>query len=162
MLCYSTLISAKPPSQVSIGSGSGLRKLPAIVGRCEYEGGHWPNNRHGSFLFVPCFTIRVPAGAGFTVGGMLHIVVNNQVGFTTAPREGRSSVHATDLAKAVGAPVLHANADDPEAVVAACRIAADWRHRFHKDVVVDLVGYRRRFIFYVSFQNIFERIIIPS
>ncbi|BDA49631.1 probable 2-oxoglutarate dehydrogenase E1 component [Coccomyxa sp. Obi] len=80
---------------------------------------------------------------GFTVGGMLHIVVNNQVGFTTAPREGRSSVHATDMAKAVGAPVLHANADDPEAVVAACRIAADWRARWRKDVVVDLVGYRR-------------------
>ncbi len=75
---------------------------------------------------------------------MLHIVVNNQVGFTTAPREGRSSVRATDMAKAVGAPVLHANADDPEAVVAACRIAADWRARWRKDVVVDLVGYRRQ------------------
>lgn len=75
---------------------------------------------------------------------MLHIVVNNQVGFTTAPREGRSSVHATDVAKAIGAPVLHANADDPEAVVMACRIAADWRHRFKKDIVVDLVGYRRQ------------------
>lgn len=82
--------------------------------------------------------------AGFTVGGMLHVVVNNQVGFTTAPREGRSSVHATDVAKAVGAPVLHANADDPEAVVAACQIAADWRQHWRKDIVVDIVGYRRR------------------
>lgn len=81
--------------------------------------------------------------AGFTVGGMLHLVVNNQVGFTTAPREGRSSVHATDMAKAIGAPVLHVNADDPEAVVTACQIAADWRKAWRSDIVVDLVGYRR-------------------
>jgi 2-oxoglutarate dehydrogenase E1 component len=81
--------------------------------------------------------------AGYTVQGMLHMVVNNQVGFTTAPREGRSSVHATDMARAVGAPVLHVNADDPEAVVAACEIAADWRALWRRDVVVDLVGYRR-------------------
>ncbi len=74
---------------------------------------------------------------------MLHVVINNQVGFTTAPREGRSSLHATDVAKAVGAPVLHVNADDPEAVVAACEVGADWRARWHRDIVVDLVGYRR-------------------
>lgn len=81
--------------------------------------------------------------AGFSVGGMLHLVVNNQLGFTTVPRDARSSVHASDVAKGVGVPVLHANADDPEAVVAACEIAADWRAAWRRDIVVDLVGYRR-------------------
>ena len=81
--------------------------------------------------------------AGYTVGGMLHLVLNNQVGFTTAPRDGRSSVHATCAGKAIGAPILHVNADDPEAVVTACEIAADFRHRWRKDVIVDVIGYRR-------------------
>jgi len=63
-----------------------------------------------------------------------------QIGFTTLPRDGRSSPHATDIARVIGAPVLHANADDPEAVVQAFKIAADWRARWHKDVIVDLVG----------------------
>lgn len=74
---------------------------------------------------------------------MLHVVVNNQIGFTTPPGEGRSSPHPTDIAKALGAPILHVNADDPEAVVRAFVIAADWRAQFGRDVVVDLVGYRR-------------------
>jgi Dehydrogenase E1 component len=81
--------------------------------------------------------------AGFTTGGTIHVVVNNQVGFTTAPRDGRSSPHATDVAKMVGAPVLHANADDPEAVAYACELAADFRDAFNRDAVVDIVGYRR-------------------
>lgn len=66
-----------------------------------------------------------------------------QIGFTTLPAHGRSGVHPTDVVKMIGAPVLHANADDPEAVWDACQIAADWRNRFKKDVVVDIVGYRR-------------------
>lgn len=77
------------------------------------------------------------------MGGMIHLVLNNQVGFTTAPRDGRSSAHPTCAGKAIGAPILHVNADDPEAVVAACQIAADFRHRWHKDVIVDVIGYRR-------------------
>ena len=72
------------------------------------------------------------------------MVVNNQIGFTTTPSEARSSPHPTDFAKCIGAPILHVNADDPEAVVRACVIAADWRALFRRDVVVDLVGYRRR------------------
>ena len=71
------------------------------------------------------------------------MVVNNQTGFTTSPGDGRSSAHPTDMAKAVGAAVWHVNADDPEAVVAACGMAAEWRALFHRDAVVDLVGYRR-------------------
>lgn len=80
---------------------------------------------------------------GFTVGGTLHLVVNNQAGFTTVPGQARSSPHPTDIAKAVGAPVWHANADDPEAVVQACSMAAEWRYLFRRDAVVDVVGYRR-------------------
>jgi 2-oxoglutarate dehydrogenase E1 component len=72
------------------------------------------------------------------------VVVNNQIGFTTRPCEARSSPHPTDLAKSIGAPVLHVNADDPEAVVRACSMAAEYRSTFGKDVVVDLVGHRRR------------------
>ena len=74
---------------------------------------------------------------------MLHLVVNNQLGFTTVPGDARSSPHACDVAKTVGAPIFHANADDPEAVVAACELAAAWRARWRRDAVVDLVGYRR-------------------
>ena len=74
---------------------------------------------------------------------MIHLVLNNQVGFTTAPHDGRSSAHATCAGKAIGAPIFHVNADDPEAVVAACQMAADFRHRWHKDVIVDVIGYRR-------------------
>lgn len=81
--------------------------------------------------------------AGYTVGGMIHLVLNNQVGFTTAPQDGRSSAHATCAGKAIGAPILHVNADDPAAVVAACQMAADFQHRWHKDVIVDIIGYRR-------------------
>lgn len=66
-----------------------------------------------------------------------------QVGFTTTPSDGRSTLYCTDIAKGLGIPVLHANADDPEAVVRACKLAADWRSRYHEDIVVDIVGYRR-------------------
>ena len=81
--------------------------------------------------------------AGYSIGGTLHLVVNNQLGFTTTPMEGRSGVHATDVAKLAGAPILHVNADDPEAVVAAAIIAADWRAAWGRDAVLDIVGYRR-------------------
>ncbi len=82
--------------------------------------------------------------SGFDTGGTIHLVLNNQLGFTTPPRQGRSSPHPTDIARALGAAVWHANADDPEAVVAACCMAAEWRARFGTDCVVDVVGYRRQ------------------
>lgn len=79
----------------------------------------------------------------YTTGGTIHIVVNNQIGFTTDPRFSRSSPYCTDVAKVVNAPILHVNADDPEAVMHVCNIAANWRADWGKDVVLDLVCYRR-------------------
>jgi 2-oxoglutarate dehydrogenase E1 component len=80
---------------------------------------------------------------GYSTGGTLHIVANNQIGFTTDPAEGRSTPYSSDLAKGFDIPIIHVNADDPEAAVAAVRLALAYRARFHHDVVVDLVGYRR-------------------
>ncbi|XP_072483493.1 2-oxoglutarate dehydrogenase-like, mitochondrial isoform X1 [Notamacropus eugenii] len=80
----------------------------------------------------------------YTTNGTIHIVVNNQIGFTTDPRMARSSPYPTDVARVVNAPIFHVNADDPEAVIYVCSVAAEWRNTFHKDVVVDLVCYRRR------------------
>ncbi len=81
--------------------------------------------------------------AGFCTGGTIHIIVNNQIGFTTAPSAARSSPYPSDVAKGVQAPIFHVNGDDPEAVVAVARIAAEYRREFKKDVVVDLFCYRR-------------------
>ncbi|XP_053307215.1 2-oxoglutarate dehydrogenase-like, mitochondrial isoform X2 [Spea bombifrons] len=79
----------------------------------------------------------------YTTNGTIHVVVNNQIGFTTDPRMARSSPYPTDVARVVNAPIFHVNADDPEAVMYVCNVAAEWRNTFHKDVVVDLVSYRR-------------------
>ncbi|XP_060027585.1 2-oxoglutarate dehydrogenase complex component E1 isoform X4 [Erinaceus europaeus] len=79
----------------------------------------------------------------YTTHGTVHVVVNNQIGFTTDPRMARSSPYPTDVARVVNAPIFHVNSDDPEAVMYVCKVAAEWRNTFHKDVVVDLVCYRR-------------------
>ncbi|XP_046392850.1 2-oxoglutarate dehydrogenase, mitochondrial isoform X2 [Ischnura elegans] len=79
----------------------------------------------------------------YTTHGTIHIVVNNQIGFTTDPRHSRSSPYCTDVARVVNAPIFHVNSDDPESVMHVCNVAAEWRSTFHKDVVVDIVCYRR-------------------
>ena len=80
---------------------------------------------------------------GHNTGGTIHIIINNQIGFTTSPRFARSSPYPSDVAKMVDAPIIHANGDDPEAVVYAARIAAEFRLKFNRDVVIDLICYRR-------------------
>ena len=80
---------------------------------------------------------------GYTTGGTVHIIVNNQVGFTTNPEEGRSCRYSSGLAKFINAPVLHVNADDPEAVIWCAEIAGEYRQKFQKDIVVEITGYRR-------------------
>lgn len=79
----------------------------------------------------------------YSTGGTIHLVFNNQIGFTTNPRLSRSSSYCTDLAKYIEAPIFHVNGDDPEAVVFICKLAAEYRQTFHKDVIVDIIGYRR-------------------
>ncbi|CAK7325637.1 unnamed protein product [Dovyalis caffra] len=88
-------------------------------------------------------TLHLSALPNYTTGGTIHIVVNNQVAFTTDPRSGRSSQYCTDAAKAFDAPIFHVNGDDMEAVAIVCELAAEWRQTFHSDVVVDIVCYRR-------------------
>ena len=127
------LVGIARARQDALGEGAEDLVLPLLI--------------HGDAAFsgqgVVAETLNLSQLNGYYTGGTVHVVVNNQVGFTTGSKDARSSLYATDIAKGVQAPIFHVNADDPEAVGRVGRLAFAFRQTFHKDVVVDLVCYRR-------------------
>jgi 2-oxoglutarate dehydrogenase E1 component len=119
--------------QIARGDIEGDSVLPVLL--------HGDAAFAGQGIVSECFGFSgIP---GYNTGGSLHFVINNQVGFTTSPQFGRSSPYPSDVAKAVQAPILHVNGDDPEAVTFACKLAIEYRQKFNRDIVIDMWCYRR-------------------
>ena len=119
--------------QERIGKGGKEKVLPMII--------------HGDAAFagqgILAETLNMASLHGYNVGGTVHVIVNNLLGFTALPEESNSSRFSTDIAKRLPIPIFHVNAEDPDAVVRVAAIAAEYRQRFRSDVVVDLIGYRK-------------------
>ena len=131
---------------------------PVVEGMCRARMDQIPHDRSRRFPVLPVLmhgdaafagqgvvaeTLNLSLIKGYRVGGTIHVIVNNQLGFTTPPESARSSEYSTDIAKTVQAPIFHVNGDDPEACVRVARLAFAYRQRFNKDVVIDMVCYRR-------------------
>jgi 2-oxoglutarate dehydrogenase E1 component len=142
------------PSHLEAVDPVALGRVRARQTRLDFDGAEVPGLRqvlpvimHGDAAFagqgILAESLNMATLEGYNVGGTIHVVVNNLLGFTAVPEESNSSRFATDIAKRLPIPIFHVNAEDPDAVMRVATIAAEYRHRFQSDVVVDLIGYRR-------------------